>query len=64
MFTALVQGEEFILSIMDLCLHLEEFKRHQEPEVCEAAALLLWEIKRHFRKYTDPGDADHESKLT
>ena len=69
MFTILVQGEELttlscvVPAIIDLCLHLEEFKRHQEPEVCEAAALLLWEIKRCFRKYTDPGDADHESML-
>ena len=66
-FTALVQGEEFttlscvVPAIMDLCLHLEEFKRNPEPEVCEAAALLLRELKRRFRKYTDPGDTDHES---
>ena len=29
--------------------------------MCEAAALLLRELKRRFRKYTDPGDTDHES---
>lgn len=59
-FTALAQGEEFttlscvIPAIMDLCLHLEEFKCHPDPEVCEAAALLLRELKRHCRKYCIP----------
>ena len=63
-FTTLVQGEDFttvscvIPSIMDLTLHLEEFKSN--PGVSEAAELLLTELKRRFRKYTDPGDLEHE----
>lgn len=62
-FTTLVQGEDFttvscvIPSIIDLTLHLEEFKSN--PGVSEAAELLLTELKRRFRKYTDPGDLEH-----
>jgi len=47
-----------IPSIMDLTLHLEEFKSN--PGVSEAAELLLTEPKRRFRKYTDPGNLEHE----
>ena len=63
--TTLVQREEFtavscvIPAIMDLTLHLEEFKDH--PEMSEAAQLLLRELKKRFRKYTNPNDGEYES---
>lgn len=43
---------------MDLSLHLEEFKRH--PEKSEAAELMLRELKKHFKKYTDPSGPEYE----
>ena len=64
MFTTLVQGEEFttvscvIPAIMDLTLYLEECRGN--PEMSEAAQLLLSELKRRFRKYTNPNDGEYE----
>ena len=63
-YTSLVGGEDFttlspvIPIVMEVNLHLEEMKKI--PEVASVAALLLVELKRRFRKYTDPSDPDHE----
>jgi len=57
-FTALVQGEDFttascvIPAIMDLSIHLHELQ--QNPDVGEATQVLLHELKKGFKKITDP----------
>jgi len=56
----LIQGEDYttisavIPTIMDLNLHLEEFSEHVEVGV--AAKALQRELKRRFKKFTDPSD--------
>lgn len=62
-FTTLVQGEEtttascVIPTIMDLTLHLEEFK--SQPQTATVADILLKELKHRFRQYTDPSDLNY-----
>ena len=57
-YTSLVGGEDYttlssvIPIVMEVDLHLEEMKKI--PEVTNVSALLLSELKRRFRKYTDP----------
>lgn len=64
LFTSLIQGEEYttistvIPSVMDLNLHLDEMKRNSE--VSAAATKLQSELKKRFRKYTDPSDTNFE----
>ena len=43
---------------MELNVHLEEMKK--VPEVCKAAKTLLGQLKRQFRKFTDPINSDHD----
>ena len=43
---------------MELNLHLEEMKKI--PEMTDVSSLLQSELKRRFRKYTDPSDPDYE----
>lgn len=63
-FTSLIQGEEYttlsavIPSIMDINLHLEGMNRHSE--VGAVATRLQSELKRRFRKYTDPNNSCFE----
>lgn len=64
LFTSLIQGEEYttistvIPSVMDLNLHLDEMSRNSE--VGAAATELQSELKRRFRRYTDPNDSYFE----
>ena len=44
---------------MELNLHLEDMKKI--PELSDISTLLQSEIKRRFRKFTDPGDDCFES---
>ena len=44
--------------IMELNIHLEEMKKI--PEVSWAANTLLVELRHRFRKFTAPGDAEHD----
>ena len=44
--------------LMEINFHLEEFKK--VPESSKIASVLQTEHKWRFRKYTDPGDPDHE----
>ena len=63
-YTSLVGGEDYItiLSVipivMELNLHLEETKK--SLELTNVCCLLQSELKRRFRKYTDPSDHDFE----
>ena len=63
-YTSLSSGEDYttissvIPIIMELNLHLEEMKK--VPELTVVSNLLQSELKRRFRKCTDPGDPDHE----
>ena len=63
-YTSLVGGEEYttlssvIPVIMEINLHLEEMK--EVSEMANVSRLLQSELKRRFRKYTDPSDPDHE----
>ena len=63
-FTSLIQGKEYttisavVPSIMDLNLHLEEMTQHLE--VGAVATKLQSELKRRFRRYTDPNDSCFE----
>ena len=43
---------------MELTLHLEDMKK--VPELSDISALLQTELKRRFRKFTDPGDDSYE----
>ena len=43
---------------MDLSIHLHELQ--QNSDVGEATQVLLHELKKRFKKITDPGDSDHE----
>ena len=43
---------------MDLSIHLHELQ--QNADVGEATQVLLHELKKRFKKITDPGDSDHE----
>lgn len=47
-----------IPSVMDLNLHLDEMSRNSE--VSAAATKLQSELKRRFRRYTDPNDINFE----
>lgn len=47
-----------IPAIMDICLHLQALSR---ARAVQSSRLLLRELKRRFRKYTDPGDTDHQT---
>ena len=64
-YTTLGSGEEYttvsgvLPIIMELNLHLEEQKRISE--LSGLASRLQSDLKRRFKKYTDPGDLDHES---
>ena len=59
-YTLLVSGEEYttlssvIPILMELNLHLEDVKKI--PELSDVLTLLQSELKRRFRKFTDPGD--------
>ena len=44
---------------MEVNLHLEELK--QSTELSDVAAVLQSELKRRFRKYTDPHDPEHDA---
>ena len=63
-FTTLIQGEQYttissvIPMIVDLNLQLEEINNHSEVSV--AARILQGELKRRFKKYTDPNDSNFE----
>ena len=63
-FTTLIQGEQYttissvIPMIVDLNLQLEEINNHSEVGV--AARILQGELKRRFKKYTDPNDSNFE----
>ena len=63
-YTSLVSGEEYTTAssvipiLMELNIHLEESKK--VPELHPVATLLQSEHKRRFKKYTDPGDQDHD----
>ena len=64
-YTTLVSGEEYTTMssvlpiIMELNLHLEEQKHISEQS--SLASRLQSDLKQRFKKYTDPGDLDHES---
>ena len=64
LFTSLIQGEEYttistvIPSVMDLNLHLDEMSHNSE--VGAAATKLQSELKKRFRRYTDPNDSYFE----
>ena len=64
-YTTLGSGEEYttvsgvLPIIMELNLHLEEQKCISE--LSGLASQLQSDLKRRFKKYTDPGDLDHES---
>ena len=63
-YTTLVSGEEYttvsgvLPIIMELNLHLEEQKHNSE--LSSLASQLQSDLKRRFKKYTDPGDLDYE----
>ena len=63
-YTSLSSGEDYstissvIPIIMELNLHLEEMKK--VPELMNVSTLLQSELKRRFRRCTDPSDSDHE----
>ena len=63
-YTSLVGGEDnvtissMIPIVMELNLHLDEMKK--TPEMSSVSHLLQSELKRRFRKYTDPSDPDSE----
>ena len=63
-FTTLIQGEQYttissvIPMIVDLNLQLEDINNHSEVGV--AARILQGELKRRFKKYTDPNDSNFE----
>lgn len=60
-YTSLVGEENYssvIPIVVEVNLHLEEMKKI--PEVTNVSALLQSELKRRFRKYTNPNDPDHE----
>lgn len=48
----------FQLVIVDICLHLQALSRARGVQ---SSRLLLRELKGRFRKYTDPGDTDHQT---
>ena len=63
-YTSLIGGEDYstissvIPIVMELNLHLEETKKCLELK--NVSCLLQSELKRRFRKYTDPNDSDYE----
>jgi len=64
LYTSLSSGEDYttissvIPIIMELNLHLGEMKK--VPEMMEVSNVLQSELKRRFRRCTDPGDPNHD----
>ena len=64
-FTSLLSGEEFttissaLPTIMDLNLHLEHMKSHSDNLIGEVARTMQTDLRRRFRKFTDPGDSQY-----
>ena len=63
-YTALISGEEYttlssvIPILMELQLHLRDMI--QIPEISAVAVTLQSDLKRRFKKYTDPADENYE----
>ena len=63
-YTCLISGEEYttissaLPILMEVNLHLEEMKKN--PDVAEVSTVLQSELKRRFRKCTDPADETYE----
>ena len=63
-YTSLISGDEYttmscvVPAVMELNLHLEDMKKI--TEVKHVASHLQSELKRRFRKCTDPGDFDFD----
>ena len=64
-FTSLLSGDEFttiscaLPTIMDLNLHFEEMKSHSDNRIREVASIMQLDLKRRFRKFTDPSDSQY-----
>ena len=63
-YTSLISGEEYMTlsavvpAVLELNLHLEQMKK--VAGMVEPATTLLTELKRRFRKFTDPTSLDHD----
>ena len=63
-YTSLISGEEYttissaLPILMEINLHLEEMRKI--PDVAEVSTVLQSELKRRFRKCTDPADETYE----
>lgn len=44
---------------MDLNLHFEEMKSHSDCRIREVASIMQLDLKRRFRKFTDPSDSQY-----
>ena len=64
LYTSVSSGEDYttissvIPIIMELNLHLDELKK--VPEMTEVSNVLQSELKRRFRRCTDPDDPNHD----
>ena len=49
--------------IMEINLHLEELKKEKVADLSDVATVLQSELKRRFRKCTDPNNPEHDPRF-